>query len=97
MLHHIIVKWNANVDKEAAAQKVHLLYAGAAKIPGIQQMEIRENIIPRDNRYDIMIVLNMEESALSAWDQSELHRQWKAQFGPLMEKKCIFDCESPTI
>ncbi len=97
MLHHIIVKWNANVDKEAAAQKVHLLYAAAAKIPGIQQVEIRENIIPRDNRYDIMIVLNMEKSALSAWDQSELHRQWKAQFGPLMEKKCIFDCESPTI
>ena len=34
MLHHIIVKWNANVDKEAAAQKVHLLYAAAAKNAG---------------------------------------------------------------
>ena len=44
MLHHIIVKWNANVDKEAAAQKVHLLYAAAAKIPGIQQVEMESPI-----------------------------------------------------
>ena len=95
MLHHIIVKWNSNVDKKEMVDKVRSMYAKADEIPGVHRVEIRENVIPRENRYDIMIVLDMNESSLPTWDASELHKQWKEKFGGFIEKKCIFDCETP--
>ena len=41
-----------------------------------------------------MIVLDMDKSALLAWDASAVHHQWKEQYGMLLEKKAIFDYES---
>ena len=84
MLHHILVKWNPTVEKQAAVQAVRALYAEATVISGVHRVEIRENVTPRENRYDLMIVL----------DKSSLHQKWKAEFGSRIEKKCIFDCES---
>ena len=49
--------------------------------------------IDRENRYDVMIVLDMDKDALSAWDASPLHHQWKDEYGALLEKKAIFDHE----
>lgn len=92
MLHHIIVKWNEDVDKNTIAEEVRAMYARATQIEGIIGVEIKENIIPRDNRYDLMIVLEMDKDSLANWDDSELHKQWKSQFGHAIEKKCIFDC-----
>ena len=43
MLHHIIVKWNSNVDKKEMADKVRSMYAKADEIPGVHRVEIREN------------------------------------------------------
>ena len=94
MLHHIIVKWNADADKESLKTKVKELYSSAAEIKGINRVEIKENIIPRDNRYDLMIVLDIDTDSLPIWDNSDLHRKWKSEYGKLIEKKCIFDCES---
>lgn len=91
MLHYIIVKWNKDVDKQAFAQQVRSLYAAAVEIDGIHSVDIKENVTPRDNRYDIMIVLNMDSAALTAWDNSDLHQKWKSDFGSFIEKKCIFD------
>lgn len=79
MLHHIIVKWNEDVDKNTIAEEVRAMYAKATQIEGIIGVEIKENIIPRDNRYDLMIVLEMDKDSLSNWDDSELHKQWKSQ------------------
>ena len=42
---------------------------------------------------DLMIVVDMEKSALEAWDASALHRRWKERFGSLLASKAIFDCE----
>lgn len=92
MLHYILVKWNPDVEKQSAAQEVRALYAKATEIAGVHRVEIRENITPRDNRYDLMIVLEMDDEALSGWDQSQLHRQWKQKYEAHIEKKCIFDC-----
>ena len=93
MVHYIIVKWVQGVDKKRLAEKVRTLYADAVKIPGIQAVEIKENVTPRENRYDLMIALHMENDALSGWDNSDLHIQWKAEFGSAIEKNCIFDSE----
>ena len=92
MLHYILVKWNPDVEKQSAAQAVRALYAKAAEIAGVHRAEIRENITPRNNRYDLMIILEMDDEALSGWDHSQLHRQWKQKYGAHIEKKCIFDC-----
>lgn len=94
MLHYIIVKWNNDVDKKSTLEKVRELYANAADIEGVNGVTIKENFTPRDNRYDLMIVLDMEAEALSIWDNSRLHKTWKADFGAMIEKKCIFDSES---
>lgn len=93
MIHYIIVKWNGDADKKALAEKARSLYADAVKIDGIYSVDIKENVTPRDNRYDLMIALTMDNDALNVWDKSELHLKWKADFGGFIEKKCIFDCE----
>ena len=94
MLHHILVKWNPTVEKQAAVQAVCALYAEATAISGVHRVDIRENVTPRENRYDLMIVLDMDDDALPIWDKSSLHQKWKIEFGSRIEKKCIFDCES---
>lgn len=93
MLHHIIVKWKENVDKQETSQKVRALYESAVEIPGIHNVIIKDNVIARPNRYDLMIALDMDEDALVTWDNSELHLKWKSEYGSLIESKCIFDCE----
>ncbi len=93
MLHHIIVKWKDNVDKQETSQKVRALYESAVEIQGIHDVIIKDNVIARPNRYDLMIALDMDEDALVTWDNSELHLKWKSEYGSLIESKCIFDCE----
>lgn len=94
MKHCIIAKWNESVtDKPAMLARVRALFAGAAPVDGVSGMVIHENCIARDNRYDLMIVVEMEKAALPNWDASEIHHQWKDQFGGMLEKKAIFDYE----
>lgn len=93
MLHHIIVKWKDTVDKQETSQNVRALYESAVEIPGIRDVIIKDNVIARPNRYDLMIALDMDEDALVTWDNSELHLKWKSEYGSLIESKCIFDCE----
>ena len=83
MKHCIIAKFNESAaDKQAALAQVRALLSGAEPIEGV-----------RDNRYDLMIVVEMEKAALPNWDASRIHHQWKEQFGGLLEKKAIFDYE----
>lgn len=93
MIHHIIVKWNSEADKTALANEVKNLFAEAVEIEGVHGAEIKENVVPRENRYDIMIAVSMDKDALPVWDNSNLHKKWKNQYGSMIEKKCIFDCE----
>ena len=93
MIHHIIVKWNGEADKISLAKEVRDLFAEATEIEGINKVEIKDNIIPRENRYDIMIAVHMDEDALPGLDASALHKKWKAEYVCMIEKKCIFDCE----
>lgn len=93
MIHYIIVKWNDKVDKQDLSKKVKELFSDAVNVSGVSKVEIKDNVTPRDNRYDIMIAIHMNSDALCTWDNSELHKKWKAEYGNMIEKKCIFDCE----
>ena len=107
MKHCIIAKFNESAaDKRAALAQVRalfagaegrdvtvILFAGAEPVEGVRGITIHENCVARDNRYDLMIVVEMEKAALPNWDDSRIHHQWKEQFGGLLEKKAIFDYE----
>ena len=94
MKHHIIAKFGPQVqDKKALTPEIAALFAKADGIPGVRRVQIMENCIERDNRYDLMIVVEMKKDALPAWDASDVHHQWKEQYGPLLQAKAIFDCE----
>ena len=94
MKHCIIAKFNASVtDKTAALADVKALFASAAPVEGVHGIAIHENCVARDNRYDLMIVVEMDKAALPNWDASEIHHRWKEQFGGMLEKKAIFDYE----
>ena len=94
MKHHIIVKYVPEVtDKKALLAEIKALYAGACDIPGVHGVEFKENCVARENRYDLMIVLDMDEAALPNWDASAIHHRWKDEYGHLVAKKAIFDCE----
>ena len=94
MKHCIITKFNESViDKPTAIESVKALFASAAPIEGVNGIVIHENCVERDNRYDLMIVVEMEKAALPNWDASEIHHRWKNQFGGMLEKKAIFDYE----
>ena len=95
MKHYIIAKYKPEVikEKEALLSQVRALYAEAARIPGVMSARVIPNCVARDNRYDLMIVLDMEKEALPAWDASDIHRAWKERFGDLLAAKAIFDAE----
>lgn len=94
MKHDIIVKWNADVDdkrKAAMIPAIRALFEQTAAIPGIRGVELFPNVTPRPNRYDLMIEIDMDPSALEAYDDCKWHHQWKSEYGGLIEKKAIFD------
>lgn len=94
MKHHIIVKYNALVtDKPALEKEISALFAAATDIPGINGVFLYPNCIPLENRFDLMIVLEMDKEALPAWNTSPLHLKWKEEYGRFIQSKAIFDCE----
>ena len=65
MKHCIIAKFNESAaDKQAALAQVRALFAGAEQIEGVHGITIHENCVARDNRYDLMIVVEMELSLI---------------------------------
>ena len=93
MKHHILVKFADGTDVRALTEPVRAIFAETLQIPGVHGLEVRENCVHRPNRYDLMIVLDMDPEALPAYDASEPHHRWKAEYGPITAKKAIFDCE----
>ena len=81
MKHDILVKYKPEVMKERKAEL----------IPEIHDVALYPNVVERENRYDLMIEIDMEREALEAYDNSVWHRQWKEQYGSLLASKAIFD------
>lgn len=93
MKHHILVKFAEGTDVRALLEPVREIFAQTLSIPGIHALELKPSCSDRANRYDLMIVLDMEPEALPAYDASKPHLRWKNEYGPITEKKAIFDCE----
>lgn len=94
MLHHIIVKWKEPpADQAATLRDIQMIFNDAMTIPGVQGVRLIPNVVDRPNRYDLMIVLKMDRSALEAYDHSQAHLLWKERYSELIAQKAIFDCD----
>ena len=95
MKHCIIAKYTAEAyaRRETLLPRIQEIFSAAGDIPGVKGAEVFPNCVARDNRYDVLIVLDMEPEALPLYDASAPHHLWKEEFGPLLEKKAIFDYE----
>jgi len=56
-------------------------------------MEVYVSNSDRPNRHDLMIEMVLTKSALEQFDSSEIHKQWKNEYGKYIISKTIFDCE----
>lgn len=94
MKHHIIVKFNSSVaDKPALIDAIRRHFAPAASLSGVRSVALYPSSVELPNRYDLMIVLDMEDEALPVWVSSDVHTEWKRIYSPLLESKAIFDCD----
>ncbi len=93
MKHYIIVKFVEGTDFCALEKPVRGIFEETLSIPGIRGVDIRLSNSERPNRYDMMIVMDMDKAALPAYDVSEPHLRWKSEYGALVAKKAIFDCD----
>ena len=93
MKHYIIVKFTEGTDFKALAEPVREIFAETLAIPGIHGVEVKTSNSNRANRYDLMIILDMEKESLPAYDVSEPHLRWKSEYSSITEKKAIFDCD----
>ncbi len=96
MKHCIIVKFKRELsaeEKTALVPEVRELFEHTKAIDGVHDVELLTNCVDRDNRYDWMIVLDMNREALPEYDACEWHHRWKDEYGHLIDKKAIFDYE----
>ncbi len=96
MKHDIIVKYKAGITKEQKAAlmpEIAELFRHTTEIPGIHGVKLYPNVVDRGNRCDLMIEIDMDREALETYDSCIWHKQWKEQYGDLLEKKAIFDHE----
>ena len=94
MKHCILVKWNSCViDKKAMLPEINFIFGKLLQLPGIYDVKIHENAINRENRFDLMICVEMDKNALEVYDASSPHHEWKEKYAKFVEKKAIFDFE----
>ena len=94
MLHRIIVKYTPLVtDRDTFAEEVLGIFKPLETMDGIRRVGIVKGLPLAENRWDLMIEIEMEKSALPAYNESAPHKKWKTEYACFVEKKAIFDCE----
>ena len=93
MRHFIIVKFKDTVDKQTQIKPITELFKEAEKINGVETVKVHSSNMNLPNRHDLMIEMELTPSALKAFDESEIHKQWKAEYGNYIANKTIFDCD----
>ena len=93
MKHYIIAKLKDKSRREELAGPVRTLFEELLSVPGIHRVRVKPCCTDISNRYDLMIVIDMDPGALPAYNESEQHKRWKSEYGDLLETKTIFDSE----
>ena len=96
MKHLILAKFKPEItaeQKAAMLPDIRRIFEETLSVDGITGVQVFTNCIDRSNRYDLLIEISMDRSALEAYDVCAPHREWKTRYGDLLEKKAIFDHE----
>lgn len=96
MKHDILVKYKPEISKERKIElipEITELFGHLTEIEGIHGVQVYPNVVERENRYDLLIEIDMDRKALEVYDASVWHHQWKDRYSALLEKKAIFDHE----
>lgn len=93
MKHYIIVKFKENTDVEGMLPDIRELFHQALALEGVNRVEVHRSNSDRSNRHDLMIEMLLTPEGLAVYDGSQMHQDWKAQYGQYIEQKTIFDCE----
>ena len=93
MKHYIIVKFKSDINWKGKVSDIEKIFKPSLNIEGVNSFNILKSNSDKDNRYDIMIKMDLSEQGLLNFDSSEVHSLWKSEFGDLIFNKVIFDCE----
>ena len=93
MKHYIIVKFKSDINWKEKVSDIEKIFQPSLNIEGVNSFNILKSNSDKDNRYDIMIKMDLSEQGLLNFDSSEVHSLWKSEFGDLIFNKVIFDCE----
>ena len=93
MKHYVIVKFKEGFDYKSRVGDIAEIFNRTLEINGINAVLVKPSNSSRENRYDLMIEIDMESAALPLYDKSAPHLLWKEKYGEYIEKKTIFDCE----
>ena len=96
MKHYILAKFLPEITKEqktAMLPDIAELFSHLIWMDGINNVDVCPNCVDRDNRYDLMIEIDMAKESLELYDNCLWHKLWKEKYGDLLEKKAIFDRE----
>lgn len=93
MKHYIIVKFNEDYNYKNNIEKIKELFQETLKIKDIFEVNIYCSNSSLPNRHDIMIEMKLTKEALTEFDNSVIHKEWKEQYGKYITSKTIFDCD----
>lgn len=93
MKHYIIVKFNKGFNYLDKINEIKELFNESLKIDGVKAIDIFLSNSKLDNRYDLMIKMDLTNKALSEFDNSWIHQKWKDEYGKYIDNKVIFDCD----
>ncbi|MBE5763622.1 MAG: hypothetical protein E7338_05310 [Clostridiales bacterium] len=92
MKHCILVKFNKDYDWKTELPNIKKIFDGI-KLDGVNKVEYITNCIDRENRYDLLIRIDLKKEALSLYDACPNHHEWKDTYSQYIDKKAIFDYE----
>lgn len=92
MKHYIIVKLKDRSNTDMMAENAKEIFAETLAIPGVHSVKVKRSCSDKANRYDLMILMDIEPQALPVYDACDAHQRWKKLCDPLQESKAIFDC-----
>ncbi len=91
--HFIIIKFENSVNIQTLIEPIRNLFNSTLSIEGIKKVEIYESNTNLPNRYDLMIEMLLTSQALKLFDNSQIHKTWKTEYGKYIVNKTIFDCD----
>ena len=93
MRHLIIVKFNDSKNIKELVEPITELFNKSINIDGIKKVDVHISNTNLSNRHDLMIEMIVTPEGLKTFDNSEIHKIWKSEYGKYIANKAIFDCD----